>query len=226
MASVVITGASRGIGLEFVRQYAAEGWRVHASCRDPEGAADLKAVAGDISVYKCDVRDFAEIDAFAAAVGGAPVDVLINNAGIIGHRENDVKSIDYEIWDEVLRVNTLGPTRMIGAFLDNVAESEHKLIVSVSSILASIGRGGGGRYHYRSSKAALNAVMRAVSADVARIGVTVVMVHPGHVSSDMGGPSAPVTPAASVGALKALIAGFGPDDNGRFYNYTGEELPW
>ncbi len=232
MATILITGASRGLGLEFAAQYARAGWRVHATCRDPEAADALNAmVAGapaTVALHRLDVTDRGQVLALAAALGGEPIDVLLNNAGVYVDHDRAFGNVDYAGWEETLRVNTLGPMRLIEAFVDRVAASARKLIVCISSQMGSIGDtvGGGGSYAYRSSKAALNAVVKGLAGDLRDLGITVVAVHPGWVATDMGGRGAPVSARDSVAAMRGVIDRLGPADSGRFLGYDGSEIPW
>ena len=179
-----------------------------------------------MTLHRLDVRDGAQVGALARALAGEPIDVLLNNAGVIGDR-GAFGAIDYAVWQETLSTNTLAPMRMAEAFTDHVAASGHKQMVFVSSRMGSIGdNGSGGSYVYRSSKAALNAVVKSLSVDLAGRGMTVVAFHPGWVSTDMGGPNATIAPAESVGAMRRVIERLTPADNGRFLNYDGSEIPW
>jgi NAD(P)-dependent dehydrogenase (short-subunit alcohol dehydrogenase family) len=227
MPTAFVTGANRGLGLEFVRQYARDGWRIIAACREPAKAAELRKIEGAISVHALDVTDGGQVSALAKSLAGEPIDLLINNAGIYVARDGRPGHMDYAAWEETLRVNTLAPFRVTEALLPNILAGERKLVVSISSILASIGRNtDGGSYAYRSSKTALNAVMRSLAVDLKGKGVTVVVFSPGWVSTDMGGRGAPVTPPDSVAGMRKIIAGLRPKDSGKFFFYDGGELPW
>ena len=226
-SSVLITGAGRGIGLELARQYAAEGWRVHATSRDAKGARPLERIEGDVVTHRLDVTKGVQVSALARDLKGEPIDLLINNAGRTGARDRTFGSLDYESWEEIFRVNTLGPLRVAEALVDLVAASKRKLIISLSSRMGSIGANkDGGSYSYRSSKAALNAAMKSLSIDLARRKITVVVFHPGWVRTDMGGRSASLSPKKSVEGLRTVIDGLKRSDNGRFLNYDGAEIPW
>ena len=239
MPTVLITGAGRGLGLEFVRQYAADGWTVIATARTPDRHADLaaliQAAAGRIRVHPLDVTDHAAIDSIAARLAGVPIDVLINNSGTMGAQSfagqgmqaQRFGSSDYEDWDYQLRVNTFAPMKMAEAFIENVAASAQKKIVTLSSVIASIGSNNlGGLYAYRSSKAAVNAIMKSMALDLARRGIIAVPVHPGWAATGMGGPNAPVRPQHSVAGLRQVIAGLTKEKSGRFWQWDGKELPW
>jgi len=226
MPSVLVTGSNRGIGLEFVRQYAAEGWRVHAACRRPEAARELAAVEGDVAIHRLDVADDRQIAALAEGLGGEAIDVLINNAGVGGPREGFGET-DTATWLEVFRVNTIAPVHMAERFIEHLMRGRRKLIVGLTSRMGSIADNtGGGYYIYRSSKAALNAAMKSLAIDLAPRGVAAVVFHPGWVKTDMGGPGAQITPQASVAGMRTKIATLGPADSGCFFNYDGKPLPW
>ena len=227
MPSVLITGANRGLGLEFTRQYAADGWRVFAACRDPAGARDLAAVEGDVSAETLDVDDGLQVAALANKLSGQPIDVLINNAGIYGPKDVTRDTVDYDAWGQVFRTNTMSPLAMSAAFAANVAQGGHKKIITLSSIMGSIAENdSSGDFIYRSSKAAVNAVMKSLAGDLKSEGITVVVLHPGWVRTDMGGPDASIEAPESVTGMRAVIAGLKESDSGRFLNYDGTEIPW
>ena len=227
MPSILITGANRGIGLAFARRAASEGWRVIATCRDPDRARELRAIDGDITVHALDVADRAAIEALAGALAGMPIDILLNNAGIsAGDGGGRFGAIDYESWEEVLRVNTIAPMKMAECFADNVARSERRLIVCITSRMGSIAEAYGGYYQYRSSKAALNMVAANLAGDLSSRGITVVVFHPGWVRTNMGGRSAPLTPDDSVAGMWRVIGGLSQSDSGAFLNYDGGTIPW
>ncbi len=230
MPTVLITGANRGIGLALARGYAAEGWRVYACCRHPDKAKDLKALkeaSGErVAIHRLDVTDGLKVANLARELAEEAIDLLINNAGISGPK-NGFGETDYDRWQPVLAVNTFAPLRMAERFVEQVARSEGKLIVNISSKMGSIGANAGSNsIVYRASKAALNQVSKCLAMALAPRGITVILFHPGWVSSDMGGSKAPVTPEDSAAGIRAVIAGVTAADNGRFFNYDGEELPW
>jgi NAD(P)-dependent dehydrogenase (short-subunit alcohol dehydrogenase family) len=227
----LITGANRGLGLEFARQYLANGWQVYAACRDPESASELRRLADGsgqkLLIIGLDVTDPLSIKAAAAELAGRAIEVLLNNAGVGGVRGQTIGNIDYKAWAKVLDVNTLGPMRVAEAFVDNVARSERKLIVTITSGMGSIADNtSGGAFAYRSSKAAVNMVMRSLAIDLAPRGITCVVVNPGWVQTDMGGSPATLTPAESVTRLRRFIDTLGPGQSGRFFNYDGREYAW
>ena len=239
MPTILLTGANRGLGLEFVRQYDEDGWRVHACARDPEAAAELNALAekaaGRISVHALDIADLKSIDTLAQRLSGTPIDVLLNCAGWMGSRSfaRDGISVqqfgasDYDEWETVFRVNAFAPMKMAEAFISNVEAGEQKKIVSLTTIMSSMAKNKiGGFYQYRASKAALNAVMRSLAIDLGKRGIVAIPVHPGWVRTDMGGPKADIDAQTSVSGMRKLIAGLKPEDSGKFWMYDGTELPW
>ena len=226
MPTVLITGAGRGLGLEFAKQYADDGWTVHAACRDPEAAAGLRGLGDGVRLARLDVTSAEQVAELADDLRGEAIDLLLNNAGIYGPREYSLGEIDYAAWAEVLRVNTLAPLRVAAAFAEHVATSGQKRMAFVSSRMGSIEQNSGGGYIYRSSKAALNAAVKSLAIDLAPRGVTAVVIHPGWVRTDMGGPGAAITPAVSVAGMRRVFAGLTPDDGGRFFDYDGSNLPW
>jgi NAD(P)-dependent dehydrogenase (short-subunit alcohol dehydrogenase family) len=225
MPTVLLTGASRGLGLELTRQYARDGWRVIATCRDPRKAEALRGVAGKVEIHQLDAADFAAVGRLAAELADVAVDVLIANAGIYGPRNMTVDAVDAAGWGELFRVNTMAPLALAGAFRAHVARSGERKAVAITSRLGSIGANDdGGLYAYRSSKAALNAVWRSFALD--NKGLIAAVLHPGWVRTDMGGASAPVLPAESVTGMRRVIAGLTERDSGSFHGFDGEKLPW
>ncbi len=227
MPSVLITGANRGIGLAFAGSFAADDWRVHACCRNPDRAEDLADLsAGAVTLHRLDVTDGASIAGLSRELADETIDVLVNNAGVMGPRTG-FGEIDYDGWLPVFETNTLAPMRMAEGFVEQVAKSGRKLIVNISSIMGSLGENaGGGAIVYRSSKAALNMVSKSLSVELAARGITVIVFHPGWVRTDMGGAGAAVTPGESVEGMRAVIERVTPDDSGRFFNFDGQEIQW
>ncbi len=221
MPSVVIVGASRGIGREFVRQYLADGWTVVATARSPEQVAELAAAGA--TAFHADTTDEASLTALAAAAPG-PHDLLILNAGI-GARDGTLAAIDAAKWAEVMAVNALGP--LIAARALGPTVRDGGTIAALSSTLGSIGANtGGGLYTYRMSKAALNAGLKTLAIELKRREIAVAALHPGWVKTDMGGAGAEVAVDASVTGLRKVIAGLTPAATGVFLDYRGNALPW
>ena len=231
MSAVLVTGASRGLGLEFARQYAADGWKVYAACRRPDEASALGQLAaksgGRVEVIALDVTDTASVRAAAERLAGIAIDLLVNNAGIGSPKGQKLGSLDYSAWQRVLDTNTLGPMRVVEAFLGNVEKGGQKKIVTITSGMGSIGdNGSGGSYAYRSSKAAVNMVVKSLSVDLAERGVTCVVMNPGWVRTDMGGPGGRLSPEQSIAGMRKVIAGLTPADSGKFFNHDGGQYPW
>jgi NAD(P)-dependent dehydrogenase (short-subunit alcohol dehydrogenase family) len=227
MPTVLITGANRGLGLEFAKQYAADGWSVIATCRNPIGVGELAEIEGDVAVYGLDVNNPPSLERFVADLDGRAIDVLINNAGVYGPKGITAKDVTAEDWMPVMQTNMMAPLFMARALLDNVTKGNRKLIVNISSVMASIEKGAAGsEYIYRSSKAGLNMVMACYAQEIADTGVAVVMFHPGWVQTDMGGPLATLTPTESITALRTSIENLSAEDKGKFMNYDGTPMPW
>jgi len=231
LPGILITGANRGLGLEWARQYAEAGWQVIASCRRPEEAGELKTLASRhprVSVHRLDVTDGEQLRTLQLDLEGARIDVLLNNAGVyLDKFMGEFGGIDYEVWLRTFAVNTLGPVRVSEAFAGHLARSEKKLVVAISSYMGAIAEiGASGNYAYRSSKAALNAAMKGLAHALAPRGIGVLLLHPGWVGTRMGGPDATLTPAQSVRGMRALVDNFQTALNGRFFRYDGTEIPW
>ncbi|HEX8366049.1 MAG TPA: SDR family oxidoreductase [Allosphingosinicella sp.] len=220
MPSVLITGAGRGLGLEFARQYAEDGWEVVATARGE--APELEPLG--VRVERLDMRDFAAVASFGERLAGAPLDLLIANAGVSGPQRIGNPQTAAE-WQEVHAVNAVAPTLLAEALLPNVLAAEGKM-VAITSRMGSIADSSGGYIAYRASKAALNAAWRALALDLAGRPVTLALFHPGWVQTDMGGPNAPLARTDSVAALRRIIAGLAPKDSGCFLDRDGSVIPW
>lgn len=227
MSRALITGASRGIGLALTEILGRRGWEVVATCRDPAGAEKLQALAASLPVRiePLDVCDFEAIDALAARLDG-PLDLLVNNAGISGRTQ--LGTIDYPLWEEVLRTNVLAPMKMVEAFLPRLQASAAPKIVNLASSMGSIGGTSGGSYIYRSSKAAMHMAMRSLALDLRDTGIIVALISPGFVDTDF--TRAARVPKISVGesaqGLAEAIERLGPEDNGRLFRFNGEAIAY
>jgi NAD(P)-dependent dehydrogenase (short-subunit alcohol dehydrogenase family) len=237
--TVLISGANRGIGFEFVKQYAAKGWSVIAGARNPAGATDLKVLAEEypkVTIEQLDVSDLASIDALAARLSGQPIDLLINNAGYFGEFANQAfGAIDHELFDLFMRTNARGPLKMSEAFVPHLKSGEFKKIVAITSQAGSFGVDSGGlpgMYFYKSSKAALNMIMRNVAKDVSAHGIAVAVLSPGMVNT--AGEDVPperrfpglIEPPESITGMIGVIDRLSLDNTGTFIRYTDELQPW
>lgn len=227
MTTILITGANRGLGLGMARHAAQRGWTVIGTARDPGSATELSGVASIVEPLETDSP--ASIAALAERLAGEPIDILVNNAGIFPHACDDINELDLDTLERVLRVNTLGPILTTRALIDNLASSQRRLNVSITSNLGSItdaSKGAMGYLGYRVSKAGLNMGNAVIAHQLKDKGITSVVVHPGWVQTDMGGPQAPLTPEQSTGSIIETIDALGAEDNGRFLDYRGREMKW
>ena len=237
MKTTLITGANRGIGLEFARQYAADGWRVLACCRHPRKSAALKNLAAQypqqIQIYALEVTDHSQIERLPqllteASTENNAIDLLINNAGILPDADhNSFGHTDYAAWMHTFNINTLAPLKMAEVFAQHVARSQQKMIVTISSKMGSIAdNSSGGYYLYRTSKAAVNMVVKSLAIDLQPQGITAVVLHPGWVKTDLGGSNALITAEQSVSGMRKVINRLSTADSGKFFTYDGKDIPW
>jgi len=237
--TVLITGANRGLGLEFTKLYAGRGWRIIATCRRPEAVGELRALAGeadeaDILIERLDVADHDNINALSARYANYPIDILLNNAGISGGMDNQIfGKLNYETFYPVMTVNAIGPLKMAEAFLGQVRASGQKKIITVSSSQGSIASVDIPMlYWYRSSKSAVNMLMTNLALQLERRGVIVGLVTPGATATDfiadefkkrIPGIREPATAAAD---MVRNIDRFTIENTGTFFNYDGGIVPW
>lgn len=232
MKTVLITGTNRGIGLEFVRQYALDKWRVIACCRNPLSANALNRLAAQhpdqISIYPLDVANHSQIEQLAQTLAHGTIDLLINNAGVYPSKSGDAfRMTDYDAWAHTFAVNTMAPLKMAEAFLQPIARSSLKTIITLTSKMGSIADNrGGGSYIYRSSKAGVNIVMKSLSIDLSSKQITTVLLHPGWVRTDMGGPNGLISTEQSVTGMRRVISNLKFEDSGKFYAFDGQIVPW
>jgi len=222
--TVLVTGANRGLGLEYARQFIDKGYHVIGTARKPAEADELKALGAEVMAL--DVADDASVSDLAEALEGRPIDILINNAGIFDRRDVDLAAADADMFLRTIDINTAGPLRVTQALMPNLKAGERKKVISMSSGLGSIENSTGGWYAYRSSKTALNQVNKIWSEEFKGDGFIFTVVHPGWVQTDMGGANATYTPEESVTGLIAVIEELDAEDNGRFYDLKGETIPW
>ncbi len=231
---MLISGANRGLGLAFAEQYTANGWRVFAACRHPETAKALGALAAAsdrITVHQMDVSDPHQIEGLALELADQPIDLLLNNAGVYGDRMGQQRSsfgeIDYDAWAQTFSVNSMGPLRVTEQFISHLEKGEQKKNVILTSKMGSItDNTSGGSYLYRSSKSAVNMVAKCLSIDLKSRGVTVIVMHPGWVATDMGGSGAPMSISESVSGMRRVIDGLTLADSGSFKLHDGSIIPW
>ena len=225
--TVLITGANRGLGLEFVRQYAIDNYEVIACSRKINKKDDLHKLQvkfKNISIYKLDVANFSSIDQFAKSLK-SPIDILINNAGV--YPDSSIDHINYDTWLEAFKINTLATFKMTKAFLPHLKKSHLKKVASLTSKMGSIDdNSGGGEYLYRSSKTALNMVMKSLSIDLKPYDLALITLHPGWVRTDMGGPNGLIEADESVAGMKHQIDKLSMKTSGQFVAYDGKKIPW
>jgi len=229
--NVLITGASRGIGLEMVRYGIEQNWRVFACCRHPQLADTLMSLAkltsGRTSVHIADMYELATIQALSYELRNEPIDMLINNAGIYGSDKNKFGHVDVQSWINTFQVNSIAPMKIAEAMIEQVRMGEQKIIACLSSKMGSMAdNGSGGSYIYRSSKAALNAVVKSMAVDLRTDGIKCVALHPGWVKTDMGGPNAEISTRESVTRMFEIMLALTPHDSGRFIDIDGTDIPW
>ena len=221
MPNVLITGANRGIGLEFAKQYAGDGWEVIGTARDPGDADELNGLDG-VEVKPLDVADPFSVVTFMDGLGSRPVDLFLNNAGIYGG-----DGLDPDDWLNTFAINSIAPTLLATRLRANVATSDLKKMAVLTSKMGSMtDNESGGAIVYRSSKAAVNAAWKSLSIDFADDGIAMVMLHPGWVQTDMGGENAAIDTETSVTGLRKVIDGLSAKNSGRFVGYDGEEIGW
>ncbi len=230
MATILITGSNRGIGLEFVNQYLARGDSVIATCRDPEQASklqELQSAQSRLKIMQLEVSNSKSLEQFASELGNEAVDVFINNAGIYGPHAARFGEVTEPGWSQVFQVNTIAPLLLTQRLIGNFLQGKERKLVYVTSKMGSIADNqSGGNYIYRSSKTALNQVVRSLAFDLSGDGLTAVVIHPGWVQTDMGGPNALITTPTSVGGMISVIDGLDKKDSGKFFNYDGNLIPW
>lgn len=224
----VVTGANRGIGLELARQLLARGDEVHAAVREPDRAADLRALGdGDrLRVHRLDQLEPDSVRELAAALAGAPVDLLVNNAGVYGGTRQHLPDIDFEDAVRTYRVNAIGPLRVTLALLANLKAARGKVIHVTSGMGSITDNKSGAFYAYRMSKAALNMMSRSLAVDLRGAGVASAVINPGWVKTDMGGPGAPTPVEESVRGMLREIDAFAIEDSGAFLDWKGRPYPW
>jgi NAD(P)-dependent dehydrogenase (short-subunit alcohol dehydrogenase family) len=226
METVVITGANRGIGLGLTRRFLAAGRRVIATCRQPDASGELARLGGGLEVCQLEVTDADSVAAFCSRLSDETVDVLVNNAGVLGGPRQGIDGMDYSAWLHAFEVNTLAPFRLAAGLRASLRRSQRPRIVTLSSQMGALSRKSTGFHAYRSSKAAVNKVMQVLALELERDGIVVCPVHPGWVRTEMGGSDADVSVDESAAGLFDLIEKLTLAHTGRFWTWEGEEHPW
>lgn len=231
MATIFIIGANRGLGLELARQYAESGWQVLASCRNESEAQELKELQETypsfLEIFELDVVKKETLQACVERLTGRTVDVLFYNAGVFLGKGQRIGAIDYEEWARIMEVNLFGAMATVEAFLPFVTASGKKKIAFMTSLMGSITDNvTGGSYLYRTSKAALNMLVKNLAIELRSQGVTVLAFHPGWVKTDIGGDNAPLTVEESVEGVRMVLNRLKESHTGRFFDYAGVEIPW
>lgn len=228
MPSILISGASRGLGLEFTRQYALDGWRVYATCRNPDQADRLHALNNpNVSLHQLDASDDDSIAALKQEMAGVPIDIVLANAGLAEARAITPETLKRADWVELVALNTFAPLALIGALKENLLLGEQKKAVAVSSLMGSIASNNWGtQYIYRASKSGLNAIWKNLAVEWLGNGIACVLIRPGYVKTEMTGFKGDITPEETVTGMRKVLAGVTAADSGRYLSYDGTELPW
>ena len=228
--SILITGTNRGIGLEFVKHYLKNNEKVIATCRNRNSAKDLlelENTTNNLSLLKLDVSKPNSIDEFTSKIANQPIDTFINNAGVFGPRNIEFGNFNAKEWLDVFNINTIAPLLITQKILKNLRLGKNKKLAFISSKVGSIeDNTGGGMYIYRTSKTALNQVIKSLSIDLKEENFIAVALHPGWVQTDMGGPNALIDTKTSVKGMAKVIDNLAPKNSGKFYNYDGSPIPW
>lgn len=228
MATVLITGANRGIGLELTSLYAARGDQVLACCRNPEQAGQVRGLKGEVEMHELAVDSGASVQQLARRLKGRPLDLLINNAGINGpdFQRQTAYQMDHDGWLEMLKVNTLGPVRVMQSLLDNLRAAASPRVVTISSHLGALAYDLPIGHAYGASKAGVNKFMRLAAIDLKQDGIAVGLIHPGWVKTDMGGPDAEISVEESGRGVVKVIDGLSLENTGGFWKWNGEVQDW
>jgi len=230
MATILVTGANRGLGIEFVEQYLNEGNEVIATYRNENSSMDLIEMGNErsnLKLLQLDVSSNKSLNSFAENLGDSPIDIFINNAGVYGPRNSSFGNVDEENWIPAIKINAIAPILLTQLIIKNIRSGADKKLIYITSKMGSIDDNkGGGAYVYRSSKTALNAVVKSLSVDLENEGIVVALIHPGWVKTDMGGPNALIDKETSVRGMTEVISNLDISSTGNFYNYDGSIIPW
>ena len=230
MATILVTGANRGLGIEFVEQYLNEGNDVIATYRNENSSMDLIEMGNErsnLKLLQLDVSSNKSLNSFAENLGDSPIDIFINNAGVYGPRNSSFGNVDEENWIPAIKVNAIAPLLLTQLIIKNIRAGTDKKLIYITSKMGSIDDNkGGGAYVYRSSKTALNVVVKSLSIDLKNENIAVALIHPGWVKTDMGGPNALIDKDTSVRGMTEVISNLDISSTGNFYNYDGSIIPW
>lgn len=230
MATILITGANKGIGFELAKRYAQSGHNVLACCRNPDNADDLAALAKqyELTIVTVSVGDEVSVKTMAQTLKDVPIDILINNAGTIGPKPDQQTAyvMDFEGWAETMNINALAPVRVMHALMANLRASHRAKVVTISSQLGAISVDMTMNYAYSASKAAINKYMKLAALELGKEDISVGLIHPGWVQTSMGGPEADITPQASAAGIINVIDKLNAENNGGFWNWNGEVHAW
>jgi NAD(P)-dependent dehydrogenase (short-subunit alcohol dehydrogenase family) len=231
MKNVFITGTNRGLGLELVRQYLRQGRKVFATCRNPLESVELtglqKIFNGKLEIVELNLFSDQSVKQLSKSFRDQPIDLFINNAGMMGLGDSELGQVNGDIWASVFRVNTIAPLLVVQALLENICGGHEKKMIFISSRVGSIEQNtGGSLYAYRSSKTALNQVVKSLSIDLNKREVCAVALHPGWVLTDMGGENALIDVKTSVNGMISVIENIDHLDTGKFFNYDGSRIKW
>ncbi len=227
--TILITGANRGLGLEFVRQYSREGTHVIATVRQRQDIAELAYLAKDysIDIHCLDLEDKQQITSFTEQLANKAIDIFINNAGYYGPKGLKLGEIDDKEWQRVFYINSIAPLQLAQALTNNIKLGTDKKMIFISSKMASISDNqSGGSYLYRSSKVALNSIVKSLAIDLKMYDVKTLSLHPGWVKTRMGGPNALITSGESVEKMRKVVANLTNAQSGQFVSFDGSPIPW
>lgn len=235
MSTVLITGANRGLGLGLASAYLADGWNVITVNRNSSPELDTLADSSRLQCHVCDLTDDDALARLAEQLSDQPIDLLINNAGMMAksgfvREQESVQGFGHfnrDVWRKVFDINLFTPMRMAELFAPHLEAADNGRLVTISSMLGSMELNTrGGLYAYRASKAGVNAIVKSMGFDLAERHITAIALHPGWVRTDMGGTGADLDIATSVNGIKQVIDGLSPTDSGKFLAYDGTEMPW
>ena len=230
MTTIIVTGANRGIGLELVKQYCNQNYQVIGTYRNENTSGEFISMSrnlNNLKVYSLDVSSDQSLKDFSSKLGETPIDIFINNAGVYGPRDSSFNNVDEKNWIPAFQTNTIAPLLLTQLIIENLKNGSQKKLIYITSKMGSIDDNkSGGAYIYRSSKTALNSVVKSISVDLAKDGMKVALLHPGWVRTDMGGPNGLIDTSASVSGMTEVIDSLSQPDSGCFFNYDGSKIPW